>query len=97
MTKKNEERIMAEIRSKNILDKKDFNALKDQAVKASKLDCQLELLSITEEVIKHFEERKKFMMKNFKELSKENQTSILKYLEEDKEKMKNFNQTFDIS
>ena len=97
MTKKNEERIMAEIRSKNILDKKDFNALKNQAVKASKSDCQLELLSVMEEMANYFEERKKFMMKNFKELSKENQTSILKYLEEDKEKLKNFNQTFDIS
>ena len=97
MTKKNEERIMAEIRSKNILDKKDFNALKDQAIKASKLDCQLELLSVMEEMANYFKERKEFMMKNFKELSKENQTSILEYLEEDKEKLKNFNQTFDIS
>ena len=97
MTKKNEERIMAEIRSKNILDEKDFNALKDQAVKASKLDCQLELLSVMEEMANYFKERKEFMMKNFKELSKEKQTVILGYLEEDKEKLKNFNQTFDIS
>jgi inorganic pyrophosphatase len=97
MTQKEEERIMAEIRSRNILDRKDFNALKDSAVKASKNDCQMELIASIEEIRKHFSDRKKFMMKEYNKLSKENQKIIQEYINEDNDKMKNFERQFDVS
>ena len=97
MTQKVEERVMAEIRSKNVLDRKDFNSLKSQAMKSSKNDCQMELISIFEEMNQFINKRKEFMMKNFSKLSKINQEIILGYIKNDEEDLKEFQRQFDIS
>lgn len=98
MTQKEEERLMAQMRSNNIMDRKELGVLKSRAVKAIKIDNMIELIAALEMIKDFFQNRKKLMKEGLLKISSpKNQKIIETYLKKDEEELKIILHQFDVS
>ncbi len=98
MTQKEEERLMAQMRSNNIIDRKELGVLKSRAVKAVKIDNMIELIAVLEMIKDFFQNRKKSMKEGLLKISSpKNQKIIETYLKKDEEELKIILHQFDVS